>query len=92
MQEEDELKVNLKHLAHYTLLWIIYVDDECEMHRVPKVKNYKYLVRMYWMPSEAKYRNTDYMHGWHPTEKQQVGAIIMELGKFLTKEYLNGQE
>jgi len=44
------------------------------------------------MPSELKYRNAKFMHGWHPTEEQQVGAIIMELGRFLTKECLNGQE
>jgi len=62
------------------------------MYKVPKVRNYKYLVRIYWMPSELKYRNANYMHGWHLAEKQQVGAIIMELGRFLTEECLNGRE
>jgi len=62
MKEEDELRVNLKHLAHYTLLWIVYIDNKCEMHRVPKVRNHKYLVRMYWMLSEAKYRDADYIY------------------------------
>jgi len=33
------------------------------MHRVLKARNYKYLVRIYWMPSELKYRNADYMYG-----------------------------
>jgi len=47
MQEDDELRVNLKHLAHYTLSWIACVDNECEMHRVLKTRNHKYLVRMY---------------------------------------------
>jgi len=70
MQEDDEPRVNPKHLVYYTLLWIAYVDNECEMHKVLKVRNYKYLVRMYWMPSEAKYRNTDYIYRWHLTEKQ----------------------
>jgi len=59
------------------------------MYKAPKARNYKYLVKMYWMPSEAKYKNANYMHGWHPTKKQQVGAIIIELGRFLTKECLN---
>jgi len=44
------------------------------------------------MPSELKYRNANYMYGWHPAKKQQVGAIIIELGRFLTEECLNGRE
>jgi len=44
------------------------------------------------MPSKLKYRNADYMHGWHLAKEQQVGAIIMELGRFLTEEYLNRRE
>jgi len=90
MQEDNELRVNLKHLVHYTLLWITCVDNYCDIHETLKVRNYKYLVRMYWMPSKAKYRNANYMYGWHLAEKQQVGAIIIELGRFLTEEYLNG--
>jgi len=39
------------------------------MYRVLKAKNYKYLVRMYWMPSELKYRNAKFMHRWHLTEE-----------------------
>jgi len=62
------------------------------MHKIPKARNHKYPVRMYWMPSELKYRNANYMHGWHLAKKQQVGAIIMELGRFLTEECLNGRE
>jgi len=62
MQKDDKLKVNLKHLAHYTLLWIAYIDNYYNIHKILKVRNHKYLVRMYWMPSEAKYRNADYMH------------------------------
>jgi len=47
MQEDNELRVNLKHLAHYTLLWIVYIDDYYNIHKVPKARNYKYLVRIY---------------------------------------------
>jgi len=32
------------------------------------------------------------MHRWHLTKEQQVKIVIMEPGRFLTKEYLNGQE
>ena len=92
MQEDNKSKVNLKHLAHHTLLWIAYIDNYCDMHKTLKVRNHKYLVRMYWMLSKAKYRNANYMYRQHPAEKQQVGAIIIELGRFLTEECLNRQK
>jgi len=62
MQEDNELKVNPKHLAHYTLSWIAYIDNECKMHRVLKARNHKYPVRIYWMPSELKYKNAEFIH------------------------------
>jgi len=68
-EEDDKLMVDLKHLAHHTLLWIIYIDDYCNMHKAPKVKNYKYLVRIYWILSELKYRNAKFIHRWHPTKE-----------------------
>jgi len=52
MQEDDKLRVNLKYLAHYTLAWIAYIDDYCNIHKALKKENYKYLVRMYWILSE----------------------------------------
>jgi len=69
MQEDNKLRVNLKHLAHYTLLWIACIDNKCKIHKVLKVRNYKYLVRIYWMPSELKYRNAKFIYGWYLTEK-----------------------
>jgi len=47
MQKDNKLRVNLKHLAHYTLAWIIYINNYCNMHKALKEKNYKYLVRIY---------------------------------------------
>ena len=44
---EDKPRVNLRHMAHYTLLWIAYVDNYYKMHRMPKLKNKKYLDRMH---------------------------------------------
>jgi len=70
MQEDDKLRVNLKHLAHYTLLWIAYIDNYCNIHKTLKIRNYKYLVKIYWMPSETKYRNANYMYRWHLAKKQ----------------------
>jgi len=68
-EEDNKLRVNLKHLAYYILLWIAYVDDYCEIYKALKARNHKYLVRIYWMPSELKYRNAKFMHGWHLTEE-----------------------
>jgi len=62
MQKNNKLKVNLKYPAHYTLLWIAYIDNYYNIYKTLKARNYKYLVRIYWMPSKAKYRNTDYMY------------------------------
>jgi len=70
MQEDNELRVDLKYLVHYTLSWIVYIDNYCDMHRILKEKNYKYPVRMYWMPSELKYRNTKFMYGWYLIKEQ----------------------
>jgi len=69
MQEDDELRVNLKYLVYYTLSWIAYIDNYYNIYKTLKARNYKYLVRMYWMPSKAKYRNADYIYGWHPAKK-----------------------
>jgi hypothetical protein len=52
LKSEDELRVDLKHLVYYILVWIAYMDDMCEIYKAPKVKNKKYLVRMYWMQNE----------------------------------------
>jgi len=36
MQEDDELRVNLKHLVYYTLSWIVYIDDYCNIYKALK--------------------------------------------------------
>jgi len=63
MEEDDELRVNLKYLAHYTLLWIACIDDYYNIYKTLKAKNYKYLVRMYWILNKLKYRNAEFMYG-----------------------------
>ena len=62
MQENNELRVNPKHLVHYTLSWITYIDDYCNIYKTLKKRNHKYLVRIYWIPSELKYKNAKFMH------------------------------
>jgi hypothetical protein len=47
LKSEDEPRVNLKHLAYYTLVWIVYIDDIYKIYKAPKVKNKKYLARIY---------------------------------------------
>jgi len=36
MQEDNKLRVNLKHLVYYTLLWIIYIDDYYNIYKALK--------------------------------------------------------
>ena len=47
LKSEDKLRVNLKYAAYYTLLWIAYMDNICNIYRALKDKNRKYLVRIY---------------------------------------------
>jgi len=63
MQEDNKLRVNLRHLVYYTLLWIVYIDDYCDIYKTLKERNYKYPVRMYWILSELKYKNAKFIYG-----------------------------
>jgi len=63
MQENNKLRVNLKHLVHYTILWIVYIDNYYNIYKALKKKNYKYLVKIYWIPSKLKYRNAKFIYG-----------------------------
>jgi len=47
LKDKNKLRVNLSHLAYYTLLWIAYVDNVYNIYRALKDKNRKYLVRIY---------------------------------------------
>jgi hypothetical protein len=47
LKDKDKLRVNPKHLAYYILAWIIYIDNIYKIYKVLKVKNRKYLVRIY---------------------------------------------
>ena len=42
MQEDDKLRVNLKYLVYYILLWIVYIDNYYNIYKALKKKNYKY--------------------------------------------------
>ena len=47
LKDKDKPRVDLKHLAHYILAQIIYIDDQYNIYKALKVKNKKYLVRIY---------------------------------------------
>ena len=39
LKDKNKPRVDLSHLAHYMLLWIVYIDDVYNMYRVLKDKN-----------------------------------------------------
>jgi hypothetical protein len=47
LKSKDKPRVDLKHLAYYILAWIVYIDDIYKIYKILKVKNKKYLVRIY---------------------------------------------
>ena len=54
-KDKDEPRVGLRHLAHYILSWIIYVDNYYKIYKILKEKYKRYLVRIYWIIEEKKY-------------------------------------
>jgi len=38
------------------------MDNYYRMHKILKKKIFKYLVKMYWMPSKIKYKNVKYIY------------------------------
>jgi len=47
LKDKNKPRVNPKHTAYYTLLWIAYMDDIYNIYKALKDKNQKYLVRIY---------------------------------------------
>jgi len=39
------------------------------MYKALKEKNYKYLIRIYWMSSELKYKDIKFIYKWHLIKK-----------------------
>ena len=68
LKNKDKLRVNPKHVAHYTLSQIAYIDNIYNIHRAPKDKNQKYLVKIYQAPEEKRFRNTKYIQRQHLIE------------------------
>ena len=68
-QEDNELRVNPKHLVHYMLLQIAYMDNYYNIYKTLKKRNYKYLVKIYQIFNKLKYRNIMFIYKWHLTKK-----------------------
>ena len=45
------------------------MDNYYNIYKIQKKRNYKYLVKLYWMLSELKYRNAKFIYGQYLTKK-----------------------
>ena len=77
LKEEDKPRVNLKHLAYYILAQIIYIDNQYNIYKALKVKNKKYLIRIYQILDKQKYRNAKYIYRQHLVENIELNKLIL---------------
>ena len=77
LKDKDELRVNPKYLAHYILVQIAYIDNQCDIYKVLKVKNKKYLVRIYQTLDKRKYRNAKYIYRQHLVDNIELNKLIL---------------
>ena len=62
LKNKNKLRVNLKYLVYYILVQIIYIDNQYNIYKALKVKNKKYLIRIYQALDKRKYRNAKYIY------------------------------
>ena len=77
LRDKDKPRVNLKHLAYYILVQIIYIDNQYNIYKALKVKNKKYLVRIYQMPDKRKYRNAKYIYRQYLVDNIELNKLIL---------------
>ena len=77
LRDKDKLRVNLKHLAYYILVQIIYIDNQYNIYKALKAKNKKYLVRIYQIPDKYKYRNTKYIYRQYLVDNIELNKLIL---------------
>ena len=77
LKDKDKPRVNLKHLAYYILVQIIYIDNQYNIYKALKVKNKKYLVRIYQMPDKRKYRNAKYIYRQYLVDNIELNKLIL---------------
>ena len=77
LKDKDKLRVNLKYLAHYILVQIVYIDNQYNIYKVLNVKNKKYLIRIYQALNKYKYRNAKYIYRWYLVEIQEIDDLTL---------------
>ena len=77
LKKQDKLRVNLKYLVYYILVQIIYIDNQCDIYRTLKVKNKKYLVRIYQILDKQKNRNTKYIYRQYLVDTLELNKLIL---------------
>ena len=77
LKNKDKPRVNLKHLAHYILVQIIYIDNQYDIYKALKAKNKKYLVRIYQTLDKQKYRNAKYIYRQHLVDNIELNKLII---------------
>ena len=77
LKGKDKPRVNLKYLAYYILVQIIYINNQYNIYKALKVKNKKYLVRIYQMLDKWKYKNTKYIYRQHLINILELNKLIL---------------
>ncbi len=81
--------MDLRHPAHYTLSWIVYINNHCKIYKTVKVKNSRFLEKINWR-GKKKYWNAKFIYSWHLTTKQILGELTIKPKRFLIKACLRG--
>ena len=77
LKDKDKPRVNLKYLAYYILIQIIYIDDQYSIYKALKAKNKKYLVSIYQILDRYKYRNTKYIYRQYLVDNIELNKLIL---------------
>ena len=77
LKDKNKLRVNLKYLVYYILAQIIYIDNQYNIYKALRVKNQKYLVRIYQTLDEYKYRNTKYIYRQYLVDNIELNKLIL---------------
>ena len=70
LKDKDKPRVNLKYLVYY-------IDNQCDIYKALKVKNKKYLVRIYQTLNKRKYKNTKYIYRQHLVDNIELNKLIL---------------
>ena len=77
LKDKDKLRVNLKYLVYYILVQIVYIDNQYDIYKALKIKNKKYLVRIYQTLDEQKYRNIKYIYRQYLVDNIELNKLIL---------------